>query len=154
LSAGKAVDDAIREVLEGMAYLEVKTARAESGPPPADGILYVEVKCGIDDVEGFVGVFSNKRLAKQVAENYLGSKSVDPRLYVDLLSELTNVLAGRLLSALYAGRKPTHIDPPQAMKAGEAKGRWDSALDGIRLVMTDAEGSLGAVLARFVRSQP
>jgi hypothetical protein len=107
--------------------------------------LCTRVRCsGEGDVT--VLVMANPELSETVANNYMGVECSRPGQRIDIMSELTNVLAGNAYEILRAGNRPKIICSPELLGIREAMEIWDASPIDCRLAICSENEVLGGML--------
>jgi hypothetical protein len=141
--------DALKEPLEDVfrkfAYLDLEL-RPIAQEFLKKWSLCTRVRCG-GDGNVLVLLMCSPELAESVANNFLGlTEGSRPGQRIDIVSELTNVLAGHAYEILRAGIRPKVICPPELLGIREAMEIWDAAPADSRFAVCSETELLGGML--------
>ena len=149
--ACEAIKEPVQEIFRKFAFLDIEL-RSTKQEFVKSWSLCTRVRCGEKD-EFLVLLMASPELAVSVTNNFLGIDGGSrPGQRIDIVSELTNVLAGKAYEILRAGAKPTTICTPELLESVEASGIWNMVPTECRFAICSENDLLGGLMI-FAKSE-
>ena len=144
----EALKEPIEEVFQKFAYLDLEL-RPAAREFSQKWLHCTRVKCGAE-ADVVLLMMCSPELAATVSNNFLGiAEGSRPGQRMDIISELTNVLAGRTYEILRANMPPKIISPPEMLGIREATQIWEQAPVECRYALCSETEDCGGILVFF-----
>jgi hypothetical protein len=143
--ACEALKEPLEDVFHKFAYLDVELRQTKQLFAKTWS-LCTRVRCG-EKSDVLVLVMASPELSQSVARSFLGiTEPARPGQCIDIISELTNVLAGKAYEILRAGLRPSAIFTPELLEVREATEIWNAAPSERRFAISTETEVLGGIL--------
>jgi len=141
----------LEEVFRKFAFLDLEL-RPTNREFSKKWSLCTRVRCG-GDSDIMLLLMTSPELAETIANNFLGvAEGSRPGQRIDIVSELTNVLAGQAYEILRGGTKPKAICPPELLGIRESMDIWEQSPAECRFALCSETEDLGGLLV-FARDE-
>jgi len=143
--ACQALKEPLEEVFRRFAYLELEM-RQSSLRFSTQWTLCTRVHCGRNQ-DVVVVLMATPEFAATIADNYRGiPEGSRAGQRIDIMSELTNVLAGQAYEIARAGGPPKEICPPSLLSVREALEIWNRTSEACKFVLCTETEIAGGLL--------